>query len=235
MKILHCVIIDDNRLDRMLLEEYISRHSFLKIAGSFHNAVESLEFIQQGNIDLLFIDVDMPVINGIDFLKSLQNPPPCIFVTVHPEFAIDAFDIQAIDYLLKPVRQERLDRAIQRTLELFEIKAKAVEYSLRFENDFLMIKEGTSVSKVNIHEIIYLEALTNYTKIITVSKNHITLNNLKNFLDHLPMDRFLRIHRSYAVAIDKIQGLDGNDLVIAQHRLPLGKTYRYEVKKLIKA
>jgi len=235
MKNLHCVIIDDNRLDRMLLEEYISRHSFLSIAGSFHNAVESLEFIQRGNIDLLFIDVDMPVINGIDFLKSLQNPPPCIFVTVHPEFAIDAFDIQAIDYLLKPVKQERLDRAIQRTLELFEIKAKAVEYSLLFENDFLMIKEGTAVSKVNIHEILYLEALTNYTKIITARKNYITLNNLKNFLDHLPVDRFLRIHRSYAVAIDKIQGLDGNDLVVAEHRLPLGKTYRYEVKKLIKA
>src|SRR5882757_202122 len=173
MKNLHCVIIDDNRLDRMLLEEYISRHSFLSIAGSFHNAVESLEFIKRGNIDLLFIDVDMPVINGIDFLKSLQNPPPCIFVTVHPEFAIDAFDIQAIDYLLKPVKQERLDRAIQRTLELFEIKAKAVEYSLLFENDFLMIKEGSAVSKVNIHEILYLEALTNYTKIITARKNYI--------------------------------------------------------------
>jgi len=234
MKNLNCVVIDDNRLERMLLEEYISRHSFLKITASFHNPVESLDFIKKGTIDLLFIDVDMPLMSGIEFIKSLPDPPPCIFVTVHPEFAIDAFDIQAIDYLLKPVNPERLDRAIQRTLELFEIKEKATQYSLRFENDFLMIKEGTAVNKVYLHEIIYLEALTNYTKIVTSGKNYITLNNLKNFLDELPKQKFLRIHRSYAVAIDKVKGFNGNDLRIGGQSLPLGKTYRQEVKKLIK-
>lgn len=234
MKNLNCVVIDDNRLERMLLEEYISRHSFLKIAASFQNPVESLDHIKQGTTDLLFLDVDMPLISGIEFLKSLPNPPPCIFVTVHPEYAIDAFDIQAIDYLLKPVNPERLDRAIQRTLELFEIKDKATQYSLRFENDFLMIKEGTAVSKVYLHEIIYLEALTNYTKVVTSGKNYITLNNLKNFLDELPKQKFLRIHRSYAVAIDKVKGFNGNDLRVGQQSLPLGKTYRQEVKKIIK-
>jgi len=234
MKILNCVVIEDNRLERMLLEEYILRYNFLKIAGSFHNPVESLEFIQRGTTDLLFIDVDMPIMSGIEFLKSLPAPPPCIFVTVHPEFAIDAFDIQAIDYLLKPVKPERLDKAIQRTLELFEIKDKATQYGLHLENDFLMIKEGTTVNKLYLHELIYLEALTNYSKIVTSTKKYITLNNLKNFLDELPQDRFLRIHRSYAVAIDKVKGFSGNDLLVGDQMLPLGKTYRHEVKKLIK-
>jgi DNA-binding LytR/AlgR family response regulator len=231
---LNCVVIEDNPVDRMLLEEYLADYSFIKITGSFPNPVESLEHLRQVPTDLLLIDVDMPVMNGIDFLKSYTDPPPCIFITVHPEYAIDAFDIQAIDYLLKPLKRDRLDKAIQRTLELQDIRSKALQYNLQFENDYLMIKEGNMMSKVNVGDIVYLEALTNYTKVITVKKKYITLNNLKNFMDYLPDEKFLRIHRSYAVAIDKIQGLDKNELLIGEERLPLGKTYRQEVKKRIK-
>jgi DNA-binding LytR/AlgR family response regulator len=234
MKPLNCVIIEDNEIDRTLLEEYLSHYPFLQRTGSFSNPLESMEHISHGDTDLLFIDIDMPVINGIDFLRSLQHPPQCIFVTVHPEFAVDAFDIQAIDYVLKPIRPDRLERAIQRTIELMEIKDKALQYNLHVEQDYLMIKEGTTVNKVNINEIVYLEALTNYTKVITDRKKFITLNNLKNFLDYLPASRFIRIHRSYAVAIDKINGIDKNELLVGEQRLPLGKTYRQDVKKRIR-
>lgn len=232
MKSLNCVIIEDNQVDRLLLEEYLSKYTFLTITASFTNPIESLEYLKRGFTDLLFIDFDMPFINGIDFVKSFPGAPPCIFITVHPEFAIDAFDIQAIDYVLKPVKPERLEKAIQRTMELLDIKSKALQYNLQFENDFLMIKEGTSVSRVNIADILYLEALTNYTKVVTAQKKYITLNNLKSFLDYLPQSRFMRIHRSYAVAIDKIQGLNKNEIQIGEQRLPLGKTYRQDVKKL---
>lgn len=232
MKPLSCVIIEDNPVDRLLLEEYLANYPFIRVTGAFVNPVESLEHFKTHIINLLFLDVDMPVINGIDFLKTLSDPPPCIMVTAHPEYAIDAFDVQAIDYLLKPVKPDRLDKAIQRVLELQEIKSKAVQYSMHFENDFLMIKEGTVLNKVNIADILYLEALTNYTKVVTVQKKYITLNNLKSFLDNLPQKRFLRIHRSYAVAVDKIQGVYKNELLIGEQRLPLGKTYRQEVKKL---
>ncbi|HEY8898391.1 MAG TPA: LytTR family DNA-binding domain-containing protein [Niastella sp.] len=232
MKPLNCVIIEDNPVDRLLLEEYLAGYSFINITGAFVNPVESLEHLKTHIINILFLDVDMPVINGIDFLKTLPDPPPCIMVTAHPEYAIDAFDVQAIDYLLKPVKPERLEKAIQRVLELQEIKSKAVQYSMHFENDFLMIKEGTVLNKVHVADILYLEALTNYTKVVTVQKKYITLNNLKSFLDHLPEKRFLRIHRSYAVAVDKIQGVYKNELLIGEQRLPLGKTYRQEVKKL---
>ena len=232
MKSLNCVIIEDNPVDRLLLEEYLEKYSFIHITGTFVNPVESLEHLKTNIINILFLDVDMPVINGIDFLKSLPDPPPCIMVTAHPEYAIDAFDVQAIDYLLKPVKPERLDLAIQRILELQEIKSKAIQYSMHFENDFLMIKEGTVLNKVHIADILYLEALTNYTKVVTVQKKYITLNNLKSFLDHLPAKRFLRIHRSYAVAVDKIRGVYKNELLVDAQKLPLGKTYRQEVKKL---
>jgi DNA-binding LytR/AlgR family response regulator len=233
MKPLNCVIIEDNQVDRLLLEEYLSTYPFLTITASFTNPIESLEYLKRGVTDLLFIDFDMPFINGIDFVKSFPDAPPCIFITVHPEFAIDAFDIQAIDYVLKPVKPERLEKAIQRTMELLDIKSKALQYNLQFENDFLMIKEGTSISKVNIADIFYLEALTNYTKVVTAQKKYITLNNLKSFLDYLPQNRFMRIHRSYAVAVDKIQGLYKNEIQVGEQRLPLGKTYRQDVKKLM--
>lgn len=232
MKVLNCVVIDDNEVDRSLLEAYLSKYPFIRVTGSFSNPVESLDHLQQTNTELLFVDIDMPVINGIDFMKSVQQPAlNCIFVTAHPEYAADAFDVQAVDYILKPIKEQRLDRAVQRTLELLEIRSKAIQYSLFIENDYLMIKEGTSISKVNIGDIEYLEALTNYTKVITAKRKYITLNNLKNFLDYLPTTRFIRIHRSYAVALDKIEGMDKNDLLIAGQRLPLGKTFRQEVKK----
>jgi len=233
MKHLNCVIIEDTLVDRLLLEEYLSRYSFITVAGSFANPLESVEHLKTHVTNLLFIDVDMPVLSGIDFLKSMTDPPPSIFVTVHPEFAIDAFDIQAIDYLLKPVKPDRLDKAIQRAIELQEIKSKALQYNLHFENDYLMIKEGTAVNKVHVADIVYLEALTNYTKVITEQKKYITLNNLKSFMDHLPENKFLRIHRSYAVAVNKIRGLYKNELLVGEQRLPLGKTYRQQVKKLI--
>lgn len=234
MKILNCVVIDDNEIDKSLLEAYLAKYPFLKITGSFSNPVESLDHLQRVETDLLFVDIDMPVINGIDFMKSTQHPGlNCIFVTAHPEYAAEAFDVQAVDYILKPIKEDRLDRAVQRVLELLEIRSKAIQYSLSIEQDYMMIKEGTTISKVNLNDIVYLEALTNYTKVITAKRKYITLNNLKNFLDFLPPTRFMRIHRSYAVAIDKIEGMDKNDILINQQRLPLGKTYRQEVRKRI--
>lgn len=231
---LQCIIIEDNDVDREALIHYLRDYSFLHINASFSNPVEALEILNNSKIDLLFSDIDMPGISGIDFFKTLKNPPLCIFVTVHPEYAIEAFDVQAVDYIMKPIRIERLDKAIHRTLELMEIKSKALQYTINFEKDSLMIKEGTTSSKVFIGDILYLEALTNYTKVITEKKKYITLQNLKGFLEFLPKEKFVRIHRSYAVAIDKVEEVTASEIKIGGQALPLGKTYRQSVKNLVR-
>jgi two-component system LytT family response regulator len=232
---LYSIIIEDNDIDREMLSLSLQKYPFIHVSGIFTNPVEALEMLNSGKIDLIFSDIDMPEINGIEFFKAQQDPPLCIFITVHPEYAIDAFDVQAVDYIMKPIRQERLDKAIQRTLELIEIKSKALRYTLQFEQDAMMIREGNESSKVYARDILFLEALTNYTKVVTEKKNYITLQNLKGFLDHLPKDKFIRIHRSYAVSREKIDGVSTSEIVIKQHHLPIGKTYRQSVKSLVRA
>ncbi len=231
--IINCIVIDDNNLDRLIIEDYVSQCSSLKLLGSFSNPVESIETIKAGKIQLLFMDIDMPVINGIDFFKKLENPPVCIFVTTYPEYALEAFNTHAFDYLLKPVKKERFEQAVKRTEELFDIQAKALLYDMNVEHDTLTIKEGNTINKVLISDIIYLEALTNYTKVVTNNKKYITLCNLKNFLEELPQEKFLRVHRSYAVAKNKINRLESGELILGEHKIPLGKTYRQQINKII--
>jgi DNA-binding LytR/AlgR family response regulator len=233
MKPINCIIIDDEEIDRLLIKDYVETSRNLKLFGTYSNAVESLNAMRTENIDLLFLDIDMPIINGIDFLKKFERHPLCIFITSHPEFALDAFELHAVDYLLKPVKKGRFDVAVERADELISIRKKALDYDLNFEKETLTIKEGTSINKVKVNDIIYLEALTNYTKVVTVARKFITLKNLKSFLEELPPDKFLRIHRSYAVAKNKISSLQYDEVVIEGHELPLGKTYRKQIKRFL--
>jgi len=235
MEFFNCLIIEDNYVDRRLLEGYVRSYPFFHLSGSFSHPLESMELLRNGSIVLLFSDIDMPGISGIEFFKTLPNPPLCIFVTVHPEFALDAFDVHAVDYVLKPIDPDRLDRAILRALDLLEIRAKALRYEHQVEKDSIMIKEGTSANRVNIADIIYLEALTNYTRVVTNVRKYITLQNLKKFLELLPAADFIRIHRSFAVSTHRIQSIDKNEIQVEEIRLPLGKTYRQQAKKILKS
>lgn len=233
MEQINCLIIDDEELDRMVLEDFVENCPGLSLMGTFGNALESLDTLNKNDIDLLFLDIDMPVINGVDFLKKIENPPLCIFVTSHPDYALDAFELHAVDYLLKPVKKERFDLAIERVYELTSIRQKALHYDLNFESDRLTIKEGNIMNKVLINDIIYLEALTNYTKVVTNGRKYITLKNLKNFLEELPTDKFIRVHRSFAVAKNKINSTKDGEIKLGGFTVPMGKTYRKNVNQML--
>jgi len=233
MKPVNCVIVDDQEIDRLVIEDHLQNYSWLKLAGSFSNPLECISLLQRNDIDLVFMDIHMPLVNGIDFFKTIANPPLCIFITDHPAHAPEAFDVNAIDYLLKPVSKERFDKAVNRVYAFLQIKTKALNYDMQIEKDTITIKEGSSINKLYIHDIIYLEAISNYTRIVTAFKKYITLSNLKQLMDQLPENKFVRIHRSYAVAIDKIQRIENREVYAEDAVLPVGKTYRHEVNTLM--
>ncbi len=233
METINCIVVDDSRLDRLIVEDYLDHYPDFKRIGSFSNPLESIEILKKHSIDVLFIDIDMPVMNGVDFFKTLKNPPVCVFITGYADYALEAFEIHAFDYLMKPLKKERFEDAIRRLRDLFQIKEKALQYETSFENDKITIKEGSSINKVQSSDIIYLEALTNYTKVVTQSKKYTTLCNLKNFIDKLQQQKFIRIHRSYAVAVDKIQHVENGMLRVGSFVLPIGKTYRQHINKLL--
>lgn len=228
-----CVIIEDNFIDRLIVEEYAKQHPSLRLIASLSNPVESFEILRAGKVDILFMDIDMPGMNGMEFFRKLSNQPLCCFITSHPEYAIEAFDVHALDYVLKPLRKHRFDQTVRRLEELTAIRAKAEQYDLQFEQDVLMIKEGTSVNRVLIHDVIYLEALGNFTSVVTAEKKYTTLMNLGNFMEKLPREKFLRIHRSYAVAVNKIKRMEDGELRLGQTRLPIGKTYKHDVSRIL--
>jgi DNA-binding LytR/AlgR family response regulator len=233
MELINCVVIDDDELDRLAVETYLEQYPLVKLLGSFSNPVECLEITHTNNLDLLFLDIDMPYINGIDFLNSFKNPPLCIFITSYPEYAIEGFETRALDFLLKPLKPERFARSMARATEFLQIKNKAKLYDIHFAEDFLIIKESYDLIKIKVSDIIYLEALKDYTKVITPTKTYLTLSNLKNFSEKLPENRFLRIHRSFAVAITQIRKLEQNELLLENFRLPVGKTFRNEINRIL--
>lgn len=228
---LSCIILEDDDLDRATTEHFVQQTSFLKLIGSFSNVLEASGCLKNNSIQLLLMDIDMPVINGLDFFKSMQHQPLCIFITAHPEYALEGFESQALDYIVKPLKFERFEQAARRAKEYIEIKEKAQLYDIEFGSNMLSFKEGTSTIQLKFSDIIYLEALGDYTKVITHDKMYLTLQNLKTFIEKLPENKFLRIHRSFAVAMDKVKVYKDNEIVLENVKLPVGKTFRRVVNK----
>lgn len=234
MELISCIIVDDSELDRLSIEAYVEQIPFLKLEGSFASSLDCIGIIEQKNIELLLLDIDMPEISGIEFFSALKNPPLCIFITSHPEYALEGFETHALDFLVKPAKFERFQRSALRAQEFLQIKDKARLYDVNFADDFLTIKESYDFIQIKISDIIYLEALKDYTKVITLQKTYLTLSNLKNFFEKLPGNRFLRIHRSFAVSINQIKKMEQNELLVSRVRLPVGRTFRNEVNQYLR-
>lgn len=226
MDTIKCIVVEDVETDFQLLYHYIKQIPILDFKGYFENALTAQEFLKKNTLDLLFMDIDMPVINGMDFFKQLTNPPICIFVTAHSEYAWEGFEAQAFDFILKPVKEDRFFQAIERLKEYFALKQRADLYDSQIDETTITIKEGTTKHIVHLSEIMYIEALKDYSKVVTTNQKIMTLSKLKHFIDKLPIEQFVRIHRSYAVAKAKITKVETNDLFVQNIKLPIGKTFK---------
>ncbi|HMH22281.1 MAG TPA: LytTR family DNA-binding domain-containing protein [Puia sp.] len=228
-----CIILDDNELDRLTVVSHARRVPFLHIAGVFESSAKALEFTQKTPPDVLFLDIDMPGISGLDLRKQLEHIPACIFITSYPEYALESFEAAALDFLVKPLRSERFEKAMGRLKDYLEIRHKAELLDYTLGEDTLFIKDGHNHIKLQLHDIIYLEALKDYTGIITPQKKYCVLTPLGNLLKEKAFQSFIRIHRSYAVQKHFIHKITPKEVMVNNLLLPIGRTYKETLDKLL--
>lgn len=228
-----CIIIDDEPLARKGLKEYIADIDFLALLGEFDNPLRAAELISRGEVQLLFLDIQMPKITGLDFFRTLQQPPPVIFTTAYPQYALEGFEVNALDYLVKPISFERFLKAALKAKEYYEVRDTNTKDAQAGE--YFFIKADNKLVKILYDEILYAEAVQNYVTIHTDSKKYMTYLTFKSVEDYLPADKFLKVHKSYIVAASRIDTIEGNDIRIGQQHIPISRNQKEEVmEKLLK-
>lgn len=231
-----CAIIDDEPLAIDVLERYINEIDNLELKAKFKNVVEAITFFQTEKIDLLFLDIQMPKLTGIDFLKSLQNPPKVILTTAYREYALQGYELNVLDYLLKPISFERFVIAINKfstnkPQTVITPPTSVTTYS--FDQSFIYLKSDKKMVKVFLKDILYIESLKDYVKVKTTDKLIITHQKISYLEERLPDEKFVRIHRSYIIAIDKIRSYNAMSIEINGEELPIGRQYKDEVMKIL--
>ena len=218
---IRCIIVDDEPLAREGMELLVKEAGFLDLRATCSNAIEANKVLAEQPIDLIFLDIQMPRIRGIDFLKSLENRPLVIITIAYPHYALEGFELNVLDYLLKPITTERFLMAVNRAREAV------------LPENFFFIKTHNGYEKILHQEILFIEASQNYSIIHTPRGKFMTLTALRAIEEQLPAARFLRVHKSYIVSIDKIQALSGNELTIDKQKVPFGKNYKDALMRII--
>ncbi len=226
-----CLIVDDEPLAVEVIESYLQKLNDFEIAGKCSSAVEAFEILQKKHIELIFLDIQMPELTGLEFLRSMKSPPKIIFTTAHREYAADGFELDAVDYLLKPVSFERFLKSLEKFYKLCEPDYKVFSANQSGENDFIYVKENKRAVKIHFNEILYIESLKDYVVIHTDTKNVISKIPISNLEEQLPAGKFLRIHRSFIVSIPRIDAFTSYSVEIGKKELTIGRTYKNSVLK----
>lgn len=224
MDTIRCIIVDDEPLSRDILKTYIADHESLELVGECVDALEAGKILRTENIQLIFLDINMPKISGISFYKGLTEKPFVIFTTAYPNYAVEGFELNAIDYLVKPFGFDRFYTAVEKVF-----KRQIDVYNPLV--DFITVKVDKRLFKVGVNDILYIESIGDYAKIHTNDKVLITSETLKGYEESLPSSVFVRIHKSYIVSLNHVNYMEGNQISINDIKLPLGKAYRENVRK----
>ena len=225
---LNCLIIDDEPLARKGLQEYVQEIDFLNRIASCENALKAAPFLNEQKIDLIYLDIHMPKVSGIDFLKSLKNPPLTIFTTAYTDYALEGYTLDVIDYLVKPITFERFLKASQKALEFFQLKVRAENHG-ESQADYFFVRCDSKFEKVFFRDVSYIEALQNYAVIHVPGKKLITYITLTSLENQLPKDRFLKVHKSFIISVPHIKAIEGNEIITENARVPISRSLRDEV------
>ncbi|MEQ9439378.1 MAG: LytTR family DNA-binding domain-containing protein [Cyclobacteriaceae bacterium] len=228
---LKCVIIDDEPLAREGLVNYIGETDFLQLTGTGNNPLELTRLLDTYEIDLIFLDIQMPLMNGIDFLKMAQNPPMVIITTAYPSFALEGFKLDVLDYLLKPITFNRFFKAANKAKDYHQLLNQATvgRTELPSDRDYFFVKCDYKYERIYFDDILYIQGLQNYVTIYTNNGKYITLLSLKNVEENLRTPSFIRVHKSYIVAIPKIEAIENNEIIIQSVRIPISRNHREKV------
>ncbi len=233
-----CLAVDDEPPALQVIEKYISSVPVLELKASVNNAVDALSILQHTKIDLIFLDIQMPQLLGTDFMRSLINPPKVIFTTAFRKYAVDGFELDAVDYLLKPISFDRFLKAVNKVLRL-NITVTENDFNFKFSpsnessNCFIYLRADRKNIKVNFDDILFIESLKDYIKVVTKEKTIITKQAISSIEENLPSDLFIRIHRSFIVSLKKIKSFTPELIQIGKYEIPISRSYRHEVEKAL--
>ena len=230
---LSCIIIDDEPLAIKVIKNYVEQIKELSLQATFTNAVDSMNFIKENEVDLLFLDVNMPLLDGYSFLESLPHKPNVIITTAHAEYAVKGYELEILDFLIKPIPFPRFLKAVNKALKLKNESQNLTKPNTETLEHIFVKVDKKRMHKIYLKDILVIESLKDYIKIITATDKHIVHQTLSSFTESLPQDRFIRIHRSYTIAIPKVEAIEGNSLEIGGSRYTIGRSYINEAKEAI--
>ncbi|NBL64293.1 response regulator [Flavobacterium sp. NST-5] len=225
---LNCVVVDDSAIQRMTVTKLVSNHPNLNLVGDFSNAIETKNCLTNKEVDLVFLDIEMPVINGFDLLDGLKTKPQIIFITSKAEYAVKAFDYDATDYLQKPISPQRFSAAVKRAIDLYNLRRE----NLDEDSEHIFIKSNLKKLKIFTAKIKWIEAYGDYVKVVTEDENHLVLATMKSFENELSKERFIRVHKSFIINIDKVDKFNSKFAEIGSNKIPLS---RHKKEDLVKA
>lgn len=228
-----CIIIDDEPLAISVLKNHLNDFENIQLVATFNTAISAIPIIEKNEIDLIFLDINMPKMSGLEFLKTLNIKPHVIITTAYREYAVESFDLDVLDYLVKPISFGRFLKAINKGTNRISLENEKQSDVVIKEEPFIFLKVDKKMMKIKLNDILYIESLKDYIKVFTVIENYMVHKSMTSISEELPSDNFLRIHRSFSIAINKITSVEGNTVEIAKKRIPIGRNYAIEAKQKI--
>ncbi len=223
-----CIIVDDDEMSQKAMKHLVSQVPFLNLVGTYSNPSEAIDALNKGKIDLMLLDVEMPVMNGIEFMRSLKKPPMTILATSKKEYALEAFECNVVDYLVKPIAVNRFFSAIEKSKHLHKDFSENIPLS---NHEFLFAKVNGVLTKICMKDILWIEALGDYIVVNTLEKKYTIHSTLKSIENKLSSDKYIRVHRSYIVSLENINSIDDNTIVINKQLIPVGFVYKENLTK----
>lgn len=228
-----CIIVDDEPLAIEIVESYLEKIEQIRLLGTFRNAVDAFAFLQQQPVDLIFLDIQMPRLSGLDFIRTLKHPPKVIFTTAFRDYAIEGFELEVVDYLLKPIPFDRFLKAVAKVLHQPTAPLVATTKHDAQPDDYVYFKVDKKMVKTRMAEVLYIESVKDYVKVRTADKEIVTQQKISYLEESLPRPQFLRIHRSFIINVEKIDAYSATDVEIGKFSVPIGRNYKNDVMKAL--